>query len=225
MEKAEKVLLKALAINPNDAMSRIYYAHLLMRLKRSDEALVQGQLAVDLDPLNPRTLALYAVVLKDAGNYQSAIQHTEKALSIDPDHWFALRIQIGLYEITGDYQRWFELWKQHPKLPYLDPLTIEKVFHEKGYLAAIEEEIKQIEEAAEQNEEAAEKMHIPIGGLARRYLTVKNYDKALDWLEVGVENHRPGMFYISTSTYWDHLKDNPRYIELLKKMNLPLPKD
>jgi tetratricopeptide (TPR) repeat protein len=185
--------------------------------------LAQGQRAVDLDPLNPRTLALYARVLIDAGNYQSAIQDTEKALSIDPDHWFAMGILENLCAITGDYQRWFELWEQNPRLPYLDKLTIEKIFHEKGYLAAIEETIKQIEEVAKKNEEAAEKKHIPIAELAFTYLIVKNYDEALDWLEVGVENHRPGMFYISTNIYWDHLKNNPRYIELLKKMNLPLP--
>ena len=34
-------------------MSRIYYAHLLMTLQRFDEALVHGQLAVELDPMNP----------------------------------------------------------------------------------------------------------------------------------------------------------------------------
>ncbi len=52
-EKGEKAFLKALAINPNDVMSRIYYAHLLICLQRPDEALTQGQLAVELDPLNP----------------------------------------------------------------------------------------------------------------------------------------------------------------------------
>ncbi len=52
-EKGEKEFLKALAINPNDARTRIIYAHLLSILQRTDEALIQGQLAIDLDPLNP----------------------------------------------------------------------------------------------------------------------------------------------------------------------------
>jgi tetratricopeptide (TPR) repeat protein len=200
-------------------MWRIYYAHLLMVLQRSDEALAQGQLAVDLDPLNPLILSLYAVVLRDAGNYQSAIQHIEKALSIDPNHWFALRHLADVSEDIGDYQRWFELWKKRPEWQSLDLLTIEKVFHEQGYLAAIEEIIQQCEEAAKE-------MHIPVPGQARRYLIVKKYDKAMDWLEMGYKNHHPGMSYISTNlSPTDQLKDNPRYIELLKKMNLPLPED
>ena len=190
-----------------------------MTLRRADEALMQGQLAVDLDPLNPRTLALYAVVLRDAGNYQSAIQHLEKALSINPNHWFALRHLADAFEDIGDYQRWFELWTERPEWQFLDLLTIEKVFHEKGYLAAIEEIIKQCEKAANE-------MNIPVAGQARRYLIVKKYDKAMDWLEMGYENHHFGMPYINTNlSPTDHLNDNPRYIELLKKMNLPLPED
>jgi hypothetical protein len=48
----------------------------------------------------------------------------------------------------------------------------------------------------------------------------------MDWLEKGYEIHHPGMPYISTWSYdIDQLKQNPRYINLLKKMNLPLPDD
>ena len=62
-EQGEKAFLKALAINPSDVMSRIYYAHLLICIQRPEEALTQGQLAVELDPMNPRILALYSGVL------------------------------------------------------------------------------------------------------------------------------------------------------------------
>ncbi len=48
----------------------------------------------------------------------------------------------------------------------------------------------------------------------------------MDWLEKEFELHFPSMPYISTWNYdLDQLKENPRYIELLKKMNLPLPGD
>ena len=38
-EKGEKEFLKTLELNPNDALCRIYYAHLLMILRRHEEAL------------------------------------------------------------------------------------------------------------------------------------------------------------------------------------------
>jgi hypothetical protein len=54
------------------------------------------------------------------------------------------------------------------------------------------------------------------------YLRVENKEKAIEWLEKGYEIHDPNMPYISTNfSNYDLLKDDPRYIDLLKKMNLP----
>ena len=48
----------------------------------------------------------------------------------------------------------------------------------------------------------------------------------MDWHEREYELHNPNMAYISTKfVRRELLKDNPRYIELLKKMNLPLPEE
>ena len=63
--------MKALEINPNDVMSRIYYAHLLWILKRYDEAHFHSQMAFELDPVNPLVLALSAMV-----DYHSRIQQS-----------------------------------------------------------------------------------------------------------------------------------------------------
>jgi hypothetical protein len=45
----------------------------------------------------------------------------------------------------------------------------------------------------------------------------------MDCLEKNYEKRDMSMTYIATNKYFnDHLKDNPRYIELLRKMNLPM---
>jgi len=91
-EKGEKEFLHALAINPNDAMSRIYYAHLLMSLQRTDEAQSQGLRAAELDPLNPLLLGLYGVVLCDAGRWEEAYEACEKGLTLDPGNFFTTSV-------------------------------------------------------------------------------------------------------------------------------------
>ena len=60
------------------------------------------------------------------------------------------------------------------------------------------------------------------GGIkAERYLILGKYDKAMDCLEKEYEIRDMSMTYIATNeNIYNHLKDNPRYIELLKKMNL-----
>lgn len=213
-EKGEKEFLKALELNPNNALCRIFYAHLLMILRRSDEALYHANLALKLDPLRPFVLGLYAVVMRDVGDYQSAIAHAEKALAIDPDHRFARRHLAGAYNDIGDYDRWFELWKKTTSWDNEVVSAIEKKFREHGYFSAIEEIINV-------NEEAAKEGHISIVAQARRYYILRKYEKALEWLERGYEIHDPNMPYITTFATFDQLKDNPRFIELLKKMKLP----
>jgi len=63
------------------------------------------------------------------------------------------------------------------------------------------------------------------GGIkAERYLKLREYDKAMDCLEKDYEMGDMSIAYIATvENLYDQLKDNPRFIELLKKMNLPLP--
>jgi len=53
-----------------------------------------------------------------------------------------------------------------------------------------------------------------------RYIKLKDYDKAMDYLEKVYEMHDMNMFYLATNRYYRYLKDNPRYHNLLKKMNL-----
>jgi tetratricopeptide (TPR) repeat protein len=142
-ENGEKEFLKTLELNPNDALARIYYSHLLMILRREEEAVYQANLALSLDPLRPLVLGLYARIISYAGDIQSALKQSEKALSIDPENNFALEAVTSTYLAMGDTVKWYEKYRRriywsNPKyLVHLDSL-----FNEKGYFAVIEDRIK-----------------------------------------------------------------------------------
>ncbi len=58
------------------------------------------------------------------------------------------------------------------------------------------------------------------------YLQLNDFDKALDYLEKLYETSFTEMPYFATNLYkYEQLKSYPRYVEILKKMNLPLPED
>jgi hypothetical protein len=95
--------------------------------------------------------------------------------------------------------------------------AMKKAFKEQGYSTAIEIYIGV-------KEEIAKKGFMEPWYMAKDYMRVKKYDKVLDWLEKGYEIHSPMMPYIGNADFRsDQLNNNPRYIELLKIMNLPLP--
>lgn len=217
-EKGEKEYLKTLQLNPSDVLSRILYAHLLGILNRDDEAIYQADLALELDPQRAFILGLYAAVMLHLGNYQSAIEHAEKALSINPNHRFSIIVMCGAYRKIGKYDKWFEYLKRLDRYNNYAIESIDSVFEEQGYVAAVEMTIK-IDEAI------ANEGYVDFVLQGFRYLEINNHDKAMECYEKGYEMHNPNLPYIATKYYGYPLKDNPKYLALLKKMNLPLPQE
>jgi TolB-like protein/Tfp pilus assembly protein PilF len=101
-EKGEKEFLKALELNPNDAMCRIYYAHLLQILRRYDEAQFHSQMAYELDPMNPKILALSAMV-DFYSSPQLSLEKSVDALDINPEERLAQASFHYSSFLNGDY--------------------------------------------------------------------------------------------------------------------------
>ena len=223
-EKGEAAFLKSLELNPNNALCRMYYAHLLMILSRSDEALIQANLALELEPLKPLIHFLYAIVMRFERNIESAIKHLKKALLIDQNFGFATHglMDIKMHEAyrNGDYKKWIESWntKVGPIGHWNDEgrKAVLKVFYDRGHIAAIEEMFKM-------NEKYGNKCYMSAGVKAERYIKLNKYDKAMDCIEEDYEIQDMNIAYIGIDSYLrEHLKDNPRYIALLQKMKLPM---
>ena len=217
-EQGEKAFLRAIASNPNDVMSRIYYAHLLICLQRPEEALTQGKLAVELDPLHPFILALYSGVLRSAGQFQEALEYAEKASAIGPKPATA-QIKLALMAL-GEYDKAWEHRKIAISNYFSEELVqaIDLIYQEQGYPAADKEIVHQFELLAQEK-------YVPSTILARRHYAIGAYSKALDYLEKGYELHEPFMPYIvSDQNGYPDLYDSTRFIAIVEKMNLPLPK-
>jgi len=223
-EKSEREFLKALAINPSDAKSRIFYAQLLMIQQRNDEALAQGQWAMSLDPLNPMMKWWYSSLLLGVGDCKTALSIAEEVVAADPGNIKFNKV-YGVIEIAAflckDYDKAFEAGK----IALLDfnieedaINKIDRIYDEQGFAAAYEEKTRFLLEFASNNK-------ISPVLIANNYIWADQPDKAMDWIEMGFEIHDPQMTYIAISLDFAPLFDNPRFIEIVKKMNLPLPED
>ena len=217
-EKSEKEFLKALAINPNNPLSRLMYAQLLLILNRPDESLAQRELAISLDPLNPVTKLVYIGTLVQAGDCKASISLLEEALVANPED-----ISInGMLEIAAykckDYDRVIRSLKYSLPFPFEEDKykEIETIYRESGIVPAYEELMKKMEKYADIN-------YIGFSDMAIRYIIANQPDKAMDWIEKGFESHDPIMTYITkTAHFFEPLFRNPRFIAICEKMNLPL---
>jgi TolB-like protein len=218
-EKGEKELLKSLAINPNNASARVIYSQLLCILQRPGEALSQGKLAIAMDPLNPIIQALYSYTALSIGDCKNALVHAEIVTSKDPGHFLANNVIENAAFDCGDYNKVMEADKYILPAEGIDYQKVEKIFREKGFVPAYEEILRNLEERAQI--EFVEPIVMAI-----RYMMVDQPDKAMDWIEKGFDIHSQQMPYIATHGYLcEPLYNNPRFIAILHKMNLPLPKN
>ncbi len=218
-EKGEREYKKALEINPNDVMSRIFYAHLLMILGRYDEALFNSQMAAELDPMNPLVLALSAVVDLNHGDVNLALEKCEKALTIDSNHYFALSMYENACYLNGDYKNLITtLLKYRAQMNDTIKEAISKSYQEKGFTAAIKTYLGFLEDYARSN-------YVTYCDLAFYYLWINNIEMGIENYKKAYEMHDPNIPYITTPLFgFEKIKDDPRIISIVKKMNLPLPK-
>jgi tetratricopeptide (TPR) repeat protein len=221
-EKSEKEFLKALAINPNDSLSRICYSQLLAAvLHRNDEALAQAELAFSLDPLNPIMKWLYAATLMATGDSKTSLSLAEEAAAADPSNIMANSCIIMAAYRLKEYDKVLRAEKYVLPIPIEEDTfkEIERIYRESGIISAYEEILKRLEKFAENN-------YIQFLEMTYRYLFTNQPDKAMDWVEKGFEMHDPQMSYISSTIYYlDPLFGNPRFTAICEKMHLLIPKN
>ncbi len=209
--KSEEAFKKAISVNPNHALAHAFYSHLLMIQKRFDEAIVEGEKSVKLDPNNSLALSLYAIVLWHAGNIEQAISISQKSLELNPGSTLTFKILASTNHLKGNYDKSMEiLGKVHEG----DRLNFEEIKNENkehGYKPAMEK-LAQLLEKQSQNQAFQ---------IATYYNRADKYDKAIEWLERGLDNHDVDMPYAFLPAELNNLRSDPRYADLAKKMNLP----
>lgn len=226
--KSEKEFLKILALDPNDATSRIYYSHLLCILQRSNEASTQGQLALDLDPLNPLIQTLYAALCQGLGDYETAMTYYEKIMANDPENFLVNENMIlAAFHYGADERGWEAMrlnliQKQIVKDDEIN--RIDDIFNSQGFNVAYEAMVHHLERLAEGG--YVHPINLIDPAMMAYYLYMMNQDdKAIEWLEKGFEMHHPIMPYVFTGFLdFSRLRGNPHFISIAKKMNLPTEK-
>jgi len=102
--EAEPEFHRAIALNPNNAAARYFYAFgYLAPQNRMDEGLEQYRTAISLDPLSSIINTNYAVMLMEARRYPEALAQFQKVLARDPNFPPAHYKLSQFYATTGRF--------------------------------------------------------------------------------------------------------------------------
>lgn len=214
-EKGEAEFLSVLKVNPSDALSHVYYAHLLTCLKRDKEAREQTNIAMDLDPMNPMVLGLSSMALAFTGEHDLAIEVGEHALALAPGNGAALSGLFIAYLLKGDYDKSLEAWSGSLSFDKQTSTDILNVYEKEGFTAA----------ATSLAETYLNTGQVRPFDLAMVYAAAGNPSLAMDWMERAYEDQDANIPYVGINLFSKEpfLIDDHRLIELLDKMDLPHP--
>ncbi len=213
---AEEAFRRALELNPNYAEARAFYSHLLVFLDRPDEAMKQADLAVAMDPLNSLIGALSCVTLGHVSRYDEAVARCEEILRADPTQPVAHNglnhalLSSGRYDehlaakIASSRSRGDEEFAQ----------VLEQGYEEGGFERAMAL-------AAETLVARSEVGFLLPTRVARAFAFAGDSERALDWLERGVEVHDPEMPYAVGGRWPQAVQNHPRFREIRRRMGLP----
>jgi len=214
-EGGEASFLRLIELNPNYAVGRAYYSHLLCYLKRNEEAAAQGALALELDPLNSLIMSMHANTLLLLRRYDEAIAQCRNVLRTSPNNIQSLAV---LWEVL------------HSKRQYDEALDGAKAFYAALELTPVVEAIssgyetggypRAMRAAAETLASISEQVYVGPCFIGFPYAAAGETDKALECLEKGFEIGDPNMPYMAEPIFFDLLCKEPRYQGLLRKMNL-----
>jgi serine/threonine protein kinase/tetratricopeptide (TPR) repeat protein len=216
-ESGEKAYRRAIELNPNYPDPRAFYSQLLFWMGRPEEAMTQIERALDLDPFNPLFQGAHAMSLNFSRQYDEAIAEFRKTLKTEPDNWIALSNLRTAYHHKGMYEEALEIWKKW--FAAKDDQEAEEALtlgsKEGGYSGALSR-------VAELMVERSRTIYVTSWQIATMYTRAGKNEKALNWLEKAYEEHDGNMPYISIDPIFDDLRDDPRFQDLLRRMNLPV---
>jgi serine/threonine protein kinase/Tfp pilus assembly protein PilF len=219
---SEAEFRRALELDPNRAQTHAYFAILLAATGRVDEAFPHSERALELDPYNALFHSNYALVLIFARRYDDATAAARAALAIEPGFAVAqIALLNGLY-MRGKREEQLVLQRE---LMARDPellAAFDRGLAEAGYEGA---QRALADLLATRWKEAGGVSGPGVWGptdIAELYLYAGDHDGAIDWLEKAYEVHRFELFALGNPVISDALRPDPRFQDLLRRMNLPM---
>jgi adenylate cyclase len=215
---AESGYKRAIALDPSLAEAHYDYAFLLMAVGRSTEAIAEAKRAVQLDPLAYMTNYTLAHAYTAARQYAQALAQYRRMAELEPNdprpHW---QFMLG-YERMGRYE---DAVKARKEAMTLSGTPLEEVAAE---IAALDSAY------SESGPEGYWRWHLEkLNGkydrklyVAARYCAyLGDKDQALAWLEKAYNRHDLFLHMLNSGPSFDPLRDDPRFEDLLRRMNLP----
>jgi tetratricopeptide (TPR) repeat protein len=215
---AEQEYQRAIELNPGGADFHARYAHYLKFVGRIDEAEAQSRRALELDPKSAVRYAGVGRTISAPGRYDQAIEWFRQAIAMRPHHAPFYTNLGDVYLSAGMYDKAIEVLKEARKLD--DDPSRRGRFAFLAYAYAVSGRNDEARKMLAELKAKAEHNYIPPYNFAIIYHGLGDRDRTFDWLEKAYAERFPALSDIKTWGESDPFRTDPRYADLLRRMNL-----
>jgi len=217
--EAEHELGRALELDPSNSRNHVLYALHLDAVGRQEQALSHYLRAVELAPLNLNALDNLAGEYWSMKRFDQGLEQSKKNLEIDPTYSRFHYTLANIYSSTGKYDLWLEEAEKGARFGN-EPEVLElleagkREYAKAGYRGALKA-IVALEE------EQAKRIYVDPAWHAGQYALLGEKDHAFLWLEKAYAE-KSGFLgtNLKCSLFFESLRSDPRYADLLKRMGL-----
>ena len=215
-EESEREFKRAIELNPKYATAYHWYSLLLRGLGRVDEGALMIRRAHDLDPLSSVIGVNLSQVYQFQNNHNASIENMLKVIEFDPNYSDVYSI-LGLsYLKQGRYAEAIANMEKAVELSNRDSFTLVNLgygYSVTGKRAEAIAIVKEMEEKYARKESSGRYVASVYAGLGDK-------DKAFEWLEREYQS-KGDLTWIRWEIPYESLSDDRRYMDLLRRMNLP----
>jgi TolB-like protein/tetratricopeptide (TPR) repeat protein len=213
--EAESAYRRAIGINPNYVAPRANLALIYSALKRHDEAIALGKRAIELDPLRASTRNIHMYRLIMAGRPDEALLEAPQSIALAPENPDVYINRGGAFgrkrmfpEAIADLKKAIEIDNEN-----IDTrIDLATIYANSGDRPSAEAILRESEPKIDE---------ITPASLAGLYAALGDNQKALDVLENAMADGDTGLQFLGADYIFEPLRGEPRYKELLRKLNLP----
>jgi TolB-like protein/Tfp pilus assembly protein PilF len=221
---AEKEFKRALELDPSStstyepspSSTYHWYSHYLMTMGRTQESFRAGRRALQLDPVDLAINAHQGWYYLWTRQYDQAIEPLQKTIEMDPSfpvgQWY-----LGLaYEQKGAFQDAIAQFQNCVRITAGRASMVALLGH--AYAAANQR--SEARAILQQLSALSKQEYVPSYPVAVIYAALDEKEEALAWLERAYDERDSWMDYLGLDPRLDGLRSDPRFADLLRRMNL-----
>jgi len=217
--KAEREYQKAIELGPNLAITHYRYGWTyLSAVGRHEEAIAEMRRAMELEPLSVQQGSNYAAVLMYARRFDEALEQARKTYDLDPNQIGAQNWLCHTLNARGLYAEAVTVGERFMVIQNRAPNSINACL---GIALARMGQRNRSLEVLASVKEAAKTEYVSSYWLAIHYAALGDKEAAFGELEKAFQNRDWFLPRLKVDPFMDPLRDDPRFNEMVKRLNLP----